>query len=121
MLKRQYDAGFTWSSGQGNVDEGYSRGTMHSMVAKGELKMSDLRILWRSRLIPNGPLIVRKALPADFKALLSELLINLKSENPQAFQDMSKGAGQGLVKVDHSFYEPVIEMVKTQAEIRRGG
>src|SRR5271163_2394062 len=48
VLNRQYDAAVTWTSGQGEMSEGYTRGNLRSMVDKKMLKMSDVRIIWQS-------------------------------------------------------------------------
>lgn len=37
VLQRQYDAGVTWASGQGEVSEGFTRGNLRAMVQKGML------------------------------------------------------------------------------------
>ena len=37
------------------MSEGYTRGNLRSMVAKHMLKMSDIRIIWQSGKIRNGP------------------------------------------------------------------
>ena len=59
VLNGQYDAGATWVSGQGPVEEGYSRGMLRNMIKKGLLDMSKLRVIWLSDLIMNGPHIIR--------------------------------------------------------------
>jgi phosphonate transport system substrate-binding protein len=57
MLNKQYDACVTWTSGQGDKAEGYSRGNLRSMVDRGMLKMSDVNIIWQSGKIPNKDII----------------------------------------------------------------
>ncbi len=79
VLQRQYDAAVTWASGIGDVNQGYSRGNLRSMVEKGMLNMADLRIIWTSEPIMNGPLAVRTDLPQAFKA---------------DFQNVAAGSGQ---------------------------
>ena len=67
VLNKQYDGAVTWTSGQGEKSEGYTRGNLRSMVDKKMLKMSDVNIIWQSGKIPNGPWAVRIALPAELK------------------------------------------------------
>jgi phosphonate transport system substrate-binding protein len=43
VLNKQYDACVTWTSGQGDITQGYSRGTLRGMVDRGMLKMSTTR------------------------------------------------------------------------------
>ena len=63
LLNKQYDGAVTWTSGQGEKSEGYSRGNLRSMVDKKMLKMSDVSIIWQSGKIPNGPWAVRPHCP----------------------------------------------------------
>jgi len=63
LLQRQFDAAVTWTSGQGDIAQGHTRGNLRAMVEKGMLNMSDLRIIWSSDPIINGPLTVRRELP----------------------------------------------------------
>ena len=48
VLNKQYDAAVTWTSGQGEKSEGYTRGNLRSMVDQNMLKMSDITIIWQS-------------------------------------------------------------------------
>ena len=69
VLNDQYDAGVTWTSGVGEKSKGYSRGNLRKMVDKGALNMDDIRIIWQSNLITNGPRVIRK----DVRGLLQLL------------------------------------------------
>ena len=42
VLNKQYDAAVTWTSGQGDIAQGFSRGALRGMVDRGMLKMSDV-------------------------------------------------------------------------------
>src|ERR1700760_4715527 len=77
VLNKQYDAAVTWTSGQGDIAQGYSRGALRGMVDRGMLKMSDVAIIWKSGKIPNGPWGLRSALPADLKASFAALMLDL--------------------------------------------
>ena len=68
MLKGTFDAGTTFGSGVGEFKDGYTSGNLRKMVDKGMLEMDDLVEIWKSPLIPNGPIVVRTALDADIKA-----------------------------------------------------
>jgi len=119
VLNGQYDAGVTWASGIGDKAEGFTRGNLRSMVDKGMLDMSNLRIIWQSRLIPNGPTVVRTDLPQELKDLLRGVLVAMHFEVPEIYKDISRGEGQGFVAVDHGFYAPIIEMRQEELEGRR--
>ncbi|MBS1166479.1 MAG: phnD [Proteobacteria bacterium] len=67
VLKGTFDAGTTFGSGVGAFKDGYTSGNLRKMVEKGMLNMDDIVELWKSPLIPNGPIVVRNALPDDIK------------------------------------------------------
>ena len=119
VLNRQYDAGATWVSGQGAVEEGYSRGMLRNMVKKGLLDMSKLRVIWLSDLIMNGPHIIRKDLPEDFKEKITKLNLALVEEDNQCFKEITMGESQGFIRVSHENYENVVEMRTFIRSLRR--
>lgn len=53
VLQGQYDAGVTWTSGVGEISEGYSRGNLRSMVDNDLLDMEDIQIIWKSNSSPT--------------------------------------------------------------------
>jgi phosphonate transport system substrate-binding protein len=110
VLEGQYDAGVTWASGQGEVSEGYSRGNLRRMVENGLLNMADLRVIWESGVIPNGPVVVRKTMPAEARAIIEDWYETLLETDPQCYKDVSFGEGQGFARVDHAFFEGIVEM-----------
>ena len=116
VLNGQYDAGVTWTSGVGEEAAGYSRGALRSMVDKDLLDMSDLRIIWKSNLIPNGPWVLRKALPEEAKQIAIDWMENLKDTDYQCYIDVSQGEGQGFKRVDHFFFEGVVAMRERELE-----
>lgn len=119
VLNRQFDAGVTWVSGVGEESEGYSRGNLHAMVEKGMLDMADLRILWKSSLIPNGPWTIRSALPADFKAAFLDFMLKLPTEHPEIYADVERGVGSGYEQVGHDFFSGVIKLREDEISGRR--
>lgn len=116
VLNGQYDAGVTWSSGQGDAAEGYSRGNLRSMVDKGLLDMKDLRIIWQSNVIPNGPIVLRTDLPQDVKDKVVGWLETLHETDYECFRAITAGDGPGFARVDHSFFEGVVSMRRAEVE-----
>ena len=118
MLNKQYDACVTWTSGQGDKAEGYSRGNLRSMVDKGMLKMSDVNVIWQSGKIPNGPWAVRTALPAGLKAEFVAFLLDLPKSHRDVYDAVEQGAGVGYVPAAMDLYKDIIELREAE---RRGG
>jgi phosphonate transport system substrate-binding protein len=119
VLARQYDAGVTWTSGIGDEAQGYTRGALRAMVEKGMLNMRDIRLIWRSRPIPNGPTAVRRDLPQAFRDDMRALMLALPTAHPDIFHQIERGAAVGYVQADHAMFEPVVAMARAEAAARR--
>lgn len=114
MLNKQYDACVTWTSGQGEMSEGYSRGNIRSMVDRGMLKMSDVNIIWQSGKIPNGPWAVRTALPASLKKEFADFLLDLPKSHRDVYDAVEQGAGVGYVPATMDLYKDIIELRESE-------
>jgi phosphonate transport system substrate-binding protein len=119
VLQKQYDGAVTWASGQGEVSQGYSRGNLRAMVDKGMLNMADLRIIWTSDPIPNGPLAARTALPAAFKEDMKLFHLALPKTHPEIYQQIERGAGTGYREVTHQTFDIIVELRREEAAARR--
>lgn len=119
VLNRQYDAGVTWTSGLGDPAAGYTRGTLRMMVDKKMLDMKDLRIIWKSRPVLNGPLTVRKSTPAAFQADMAAFHLALPTTYPDIYHAVDMGSGKGWVPVKHEDFQPFIDMLQQEATQRR--
>jgi phosphonate transport system substrate-binding protein len=114
MLNKQYDGCVTWTSGQGEMAEGYTRGNLRSMVDRGMLKMSDVNIIWQSGKIPNGPWAVRTALPASLKQEFSDFLLDLPKSHKDVYDAVEQGSGVGYVPATMELYKDIIELRETE-------
>ena len=119
VLNKQYDAGVTWTSGIGDPAQGYSRGMLRMMTEKKMLDMKDLRILWRSRPILNGPITLRKSTPADFQADMLAFHQALPQAHPEIYHQIDMGSGQAWVPVKHEDYWVFVDMLRQEAVERR--
>jgi len=119
VLQKQYDAAVTWVSGQGSWEEGYSRGNLNSMVAKGMLKMADLRQIWLSKPILNGPLTVRKDTPPAFQEDIRAFHLALPKAHPAIYEQVERGGGTGYRVVKHEDFQIFIEMRRAEGAARR--
>lgn len=110
VLNGQYDAGVTWSSMLGTFEEGYTRGNLRRMVDNGLLNMSDIRIIWVSGLIANGPMVRRQDLPQEVKDILENIYFNFATDNPDCYASISGGDNAGYAPIDHGFFETIVQM-----------
>lgn len=112
VLKGTFDAGTTFGSGVGEFKTGYTSGNLKKMVDKGILNMDDLVELWRSPMIPNGPLVVRTSLNDDMKAKFKQFMLDLPKSDPACFAAIEGGDFQSFTEVTPDFYAPIIEARK---------
>lgn len=110
----KFDAGTTFGSGVGSFDEGYTSGNLHKMVSKGLIDMKDFVELWKSPLIPNGPIVVRTALDADLKAKFKQFMVDLPKTDAACFSAIQGGDFTSYTEVTPAFYQPIIDARKAK-------
>ncbi|MEM7377276.1 MAG: phosphate/phosphite/phosphonate ABC transporter substrate-binding protein [Pseudomonadota bacterium] len=119
VLNGDIDAAVTWVSGVGEWDEGYSSGNLRKMVDKGILNMDDIRQIWSSNLIPNGPIVMRKALPQEAKDTMLGMMQWIHDNDPECSENVANGIVKAWVPVDHSFYEVIVLARKAKIEAQK--
>lgn len=112
-------AGVTWASGVGDVKKGFTRGILQRMVQAGSLNMDDIRIIWTSGPIPNGPFVMRQGLPADLRQKIIDSHIKLRQADKAAFEALTGGQGQGFVPAPPGFYDVIFEIKREEEDSRR--
>lgn len=114
VVKGTFDAGTTWASGVGKLEDGYTSGNLRKMVDKGILDMGDLVQLWMSPLIPNGPVVVRSTLDDATKAAFKKFMMEMPKRDPECFSAIQGGDYQGFVEVNPDFYKAIIAARKAK-------
>ena len=112
VVKGTFDAGTTWGSGVGEFKDGYTSGNLRKMVDKGILNMDDLVEVWKSPLIPNGPVVVRSSMNDDMKTKFKEFMMGLPESDPACFSAIQGGDFKGFTEVNVDFYKPIIDARK---------
>jgi len=75
----------------GKVDAGaFDQMYMTRLIAQGRMKPGDVRILWRSELIPGEPVAVRGGLPEKLKKEIQEAFVAIPTKDPALWADMNK-------------------------------
>jgi len=100
------------SSGLGDFKDGFTSGTFRKEVDKGAVDPSKLVEVWRSPLIPNGPLVVRSALGDEWATKLSAFFTKLPTLDKKCFESVEGGDFKGYVPVKPDFYNAVIDIRK---------
>jgi phosphonate transport system substrate-binding protein len=118
VLNGQYDAGVTWTSGVGDINQGYSRGNLRSMVDRGMLDMSEIQIIWQSNLITNGPRVIRTDVPQELKDLVMGAMMQMQVLDRDCFNAINDGEAMGYWPINVDFYMPIINMRREMAGSR---
>jgi phosphate/phosphite/phosphonate ABC transporter binding protein len=108
LAEGKVDAALSWSSLAGDPARGWSRGPLATLTAKGTLAPGDVKVVWQSPLIPNGPHVVRTTLDPVLKAQLRAALVSLQAKDMVAYEAAARGPLGGFVPVDHAFYAPLV-------------
>ena len=98
------DAAFAWSSLAGDLDGGYSRGTLADIVRSGAVSMRSLAVIWSSPAIGHSPFAVLRTLPEADKDRLRNYLTGLSDINPVAYDVLDPLYGGGYAAVDPHDY-----------------
>jgi phosphonate transport system substrate-binding protein len=114
VLKGTFDVGTTWGSGVGEWKDGYTSGNLAKMVDKGILDMDDLTEVWKSPLIPNGPIVVRTTMDDGIKAKFKQFMVDLPKTDKECFSSIMGGDYASYTEVTPEFYQPIIDARKAQ-------
>ncbi|MEL6101394.1 MAG: phosphonate ABC transporter substrate-binding protein [Pseudomonadota bacterium] len=109
------DGGVTWADGQGNWEDGYNSGALRKAVDAGLIDMNDLVQIWKSKPIPEGPIVLRKSLPADVKATMTALVDGMYDKDKDCTYSISAGESLGFDPITHEAYVSVIEARKAKS------
>ena len=110
------DAGVTWADGLGEWEDGFNSGALRKAVDAGLVDMNDLVEIWRSKPIPEGPIVLRKALPERVKVQMTALMASLPAMDPDCSYGVLSGEAKGLQPIGHDAYEVIIEARKLKSE-----
>lgn len=109
------DGGVTWADGQGDWEDGYNSGALRRAVDAGLVDMNDLVQIWKSKPIPEGPIVLRTTLPADVKAKMIALVDGLHEADPECAYGVAAGDSLGFDPITHDAYVSVIEARKAKS------
>jgi phosphonate transport system substrate-binding protein len=119
VLNRQYDACVVWSSGQGDEATGYTRGVLRSMVDKGMLKMADVKVIWTSDKVPNGPWTLRSALPPGLRQAFHDFMRDLPVSHKDVYDSVEQGTGVGYQDATLEIYQGMIALREAERSANR--
>ncbi len=109
-----FDAGVSFGDRIGNWADGYTSGAFHKAAAAGLIDMNNIVEIWHSALIPNGPFVVRAALPQDVKDKVTQVTADLPTKDAACASAVNGGAVKGFVPVDVKVYDGILAARKLQ-------
>lgn len=107
-------AGVTWTDGLGDWEDGYNSGALRKAADAGLVDMNDVVEIWKSKLIPEGPMVVRNALPQDVKDKVVQLTADLHETDKACAYGVAHGEAKDFVPVTHEAYLGVVAARKLQ-------
>ena len=107
------DGGVTWADGLGEWEDGYNSGALRKASDAGIIDMNNLVEIWKSKPIPEGPFVMRKALPDDVKVKITGLLATLPYTDPDCAYNVLMGEALGVMPITHEAYVSIIEARKS--------
>lgn len=110
------DGGVTWADGLGDWEDGYNSGALRKATDAGLVDMTQIKEIWRSKVIPEGPVVVRKDLPASAKVKITAMLASLPSMDPECAYGFMAGEVKAIAPVAHEDYEVIIEARKRKSK-----
>jgi phosphonate transport system substrate-binding protein len=120
VLNNQFDGAVTWTSLVGDYNSGYTSGAFGRLI-RMDLPdlMKQIRIIWQSPLIPNGPVLVSNKLPADFKAKVVAAIKKLDKDDHDCFVK-AVGGKQHIGPATVADYQSIIDMKRDLMKGSRG-
>jgi phosphonate transport system substrate-binding protein len=109
-----FASGVSWADGLGNWEDGYTNGAFRKAADAGMVDMSNLVEIWRSKLIPNGPYVVRASLPTDVKDTVTAMVADMWETDKECAYALAAGDAKDFIPVTHADFEGVIAARKLQ-------
>ena len=110
------DGGVTWADGQGEWEDGFNSGALRKAVDAGLIDMNDLVEIWRSKPIPEGPIVLRTTLPQDVKDTMIALMDGLHENDPDCAYGVAAGESLGFDPITHEAYVSIVEARKAKSQ-----
>lgn len=99
----------------GKVDAGASNDqSLQTAIDKGVVKATDVRTLWTSKPIPNGPTAVRKDLPASLRKAIKDAFLSFK--DPKGLDAFNI---KGYLPVDDKDFDPIREAREIKKQLKK--
>lgn len=114
LLNGTCDAAVNWWNAEN--DSNYTR-----MVKKDMVKADQVRVVWKSPLLPSSPIAVLSDMPAELQQAIKTTLLESPQKAKEAFDKLSDGKDKGFFETTLQDYDPIIRMVRFNDEQKKRG
>ena len=94
-------------------------GNIQTMEGKGLIEPGSTRIIWKSPVIPNTPVMMLTTLPQDLQDAFKAALMAFPEKDPEGFAQYTRGTSSGYAEASHEDYLDVIAITEFNAAERR--
>ena len=84
-------------------------------VDAGLVDMNDLVEIWRSKEIPEGPVVLRTALPEEVKVKMTDLVEGMYEMDKDCTYNISAGESLGFKPITHEAYDSIVAARKSKS------
>mgnify|MGYP002700289547 FL=1 len=77
--------------------------------------MNDIVEIWRSKPIPEGPVVLRTTLPQDVKDKMTALVDGLHEADPECAYGVAAGESLGFNPITHDAYVSIVKARKAKS------
>lgn len=114
----QFDGTIINAAG-GDPQSGFTTGAHFTMARRGLVDLEDFRIIWSVGPIPNSPVTIRTDRPQAFQDIVRGAMAALAYDDPEMWETIGQADGAAYTAVDHSFFEDVVKIRDEDIALRR--
>jgi len=85
------------------------------MIPKGQW-----RIVYKTPRLPSSPWAMSTKLPTEMRDDVQKVLLDMPTADPVAWKALTDGKALRYQKVTHDDYKPIVRMIQSNLEKRRG-
>ncbi|WP_439574697.1 phosphonate ABC transporter substrate-binding protein [Phreatobacter sp.] len=112
LMQGTCDAAFNWWNTE-------RESNLLRMAAKGMVKAEDVRIVFRSDLIPGSPITMMRAMPEPMRAAVRQAFLDAAEKGREAFLRISDGNATRYEPVKTEDYQVMVDLTRFIDQMRR--
>jgi phosphonate transport system substrate-binding protein len=98
----------------GAWEDGYNSGALRKASDAGLVDMNQMVEIWKSKPIPEGPIVLRTDLPERVKVDIATMTASLPYMDGDCAYNFMAGEALGFQPIDHDAYQSIIEARKSK-------